>query len=79
MERDLAAPLAVRKRTHLVLYCGEFGVVKHTPDPVRKAWYRDFRSVLSKHGIAWANWDYKGSFALFDQGKATVVVESLLK
>jgi endoglucanase len=79
MERDLAAPLAVRKRTHLALYCGEFGVVKHTPDPVRKAWYRDFRSVLSKHGIAWANWDYKGSFALFDQGKPTVVVEAMLK
>jgi endoglucanase len=80
MERDLAQPLAVQKRTHLPLYCGEFGVHHPAPDPIRLAWYRDFRTVLAKHGIAWANWDYKGSFALFDaKGKATVVVEGLLK
>ena len=79
MERDLAPPMAIRKQTHLPLYCGEFGAINFTPDPLRKAWYRDFRGVLSKHGIAWANWDYKGGFGLFDGGKPTVVVEALLK
>ena len=80
MERDLAAPLAVQKRTRLPLYCGEFGVINHTPDPLRLAWYRDFRGVLARHGIAWANWDYKGGFGLFDaKGNPTAVVEGLLK
>ena len=80
MERDLAAALAVRKRTHLPLYCGEFGCINLCPDPVRKAWYRDFRAVLRKLGIAWANWDYKGGFGLFDaKGKPTVVVDAMLK
>jgi len=80
MERDLAQPLAAQKQMHLPLYCGEFGVHHPAPDGVRIAWYRDFRTVLAKHGIAWANWDYKGSFGLFDaKGKATVVVEGLLK
>jgi endoglucanase len=79
MDRDLAQPLAVQKRMHLALYCGEFGVIHLAPDPIRLAWYRDFRTVLAKHGIAWANWDYKGGFGLFDKGKPTVVVEALLK
>jgi len=35
--------------------------------------------MKTARAIAWANWDYKGSFALFDQGKATVVVEAMLK
>jgi len=80
MERDLAAPLAVRKGLHLGLYCGEFGVIRSAPGAVRTAWLRDFRSVLAKHGIAWANWDYKGLFGLFDEkGRPTAVAEALLK
>jgi hypothetical protein len=36
--------------------------------------------VLARHGIAWANWDYKGAFGLFDaKGNPTAVVEGLLK
>ena len=80
MERNLAQPMAVRKRTGLPIYCGEFGCINTCPDPIRAAWYSDFRSVLDAHGIAWANWDYKGSFGLFDERrKTTVVVEALLK
>ena len=80
MDRDLAQPMAARKRTGLALYCGEFGCIDLCPDPIRKAWYRDFRTVLEAHGIAWANWDYKGEFGLFDsKGNPTVVVEAMLK
>lgn len=65
MEADLMWPLAVAARTGLPLYCGEFGVYQATPEPVRRAWYRDYRAVLEKHHIAWANWDFRGGFALF--------------
>jgi endoglucanase len=27
-------------------------------------WYRDVRTNLEKHDIAWANWDYKGRFGI---------------
>ncbi len=78
MEHDLALPLAVAARTGLALYCGEFGVLNTVPDAIRTAWYRDFRSVLERHGIAWGNWDYKGGFGLFGaDGAPTAVLAAL--
>jgi endoglucanase len=79
MAADLAQPLAAAARTGLPLYCGEFGVYSQAPQPVRFAWYRDAISVFSEHGIAWANWDYKGGFALMDaQGRSTGIAEVML-
>jgi len=49
----------------LPLYCGEFGCYDRTPEPLRVAWFRDIISVFDRFDIAWANWDYKGSFGLF--------------
>jgi len=79
MAADLARPLAAARRTRLPLYCGEFGVIGHTPDPIRRAWYRDFRTVLSDNAIAWANWDYRGGFGLFGaDGEPTAAADALL-
>ena len=40
---------------------------------------RDFRSVMAEHGIGWANWDYKGDFALIDgEGQPTSAWVGLL-
>ena len=78
MVADLAKPLAVAQRTGLPLYCGEFGAYDKTPHAVRLAWYRDIASVLKEYGIAWANWDYKGGFALVKDGKSTGIAEVLL-
>lgn len=65
MVADLAQPLEVSRRTGLPLYCGEFGCFDRTPDALRIAWFRDIVSVFNEFNIAWANWDYKGSFGLF--------------
>jgi len=79
MVADFAQPLAVAKRTGLSLYCGEFGVYSTVPQPVRLAWYRDVIAVFKEYGIAWANWDYKGGFALVDgQGRSTGIAEAML-
>jgi endoglucanase len=75
---DLAKPLAVAARTGLPLYCGEFGVIHLTPQPVRLAWYRDLASVFKDYGIGWANWDYKGGFGLIQDGQSTGIAETLL-
>ena len=79
MEKDMALPLEVARRTGLPLYCGEFGVYHAAPDDIRLRWYRDFVGVLEKHHIAWGNWDYRGGFGLIDaQGRETAVFKGLL-
>ncbi len=78
MQADLMWPLAVAARTGLPLYCGEFGVVSHAPDPIRAAWYHDFKSVLEEHGIGWANWDFRGDFGLFDSHNQPTVAKTSL-
>ena len=79
MIEDLTQPLAVREETRLPLYCGEFGCFNRTPAPLRRAWYRDILSVFRQYDIAWANWDYRGSFGIIDQdGNPTAVADVLL-
>jgi hypothetical protein len=54
-------------------------VIKLAPWPVREAWYRDIVGVFTEHGIGWANWDYKGSFALVEpDGSSSGVAEAML-
>jgi endoglucanase len=79
MVAELAKPLAVRARTGYPLYCGEFGCYYRTPQPLRVAWYRDVMQTLNDHQIAWANWDYKGSFGLFSaNGPDQAVIDVLM-
>ena len=64
MRGAVEAPLAVRRRTGLPLYCGEWGCITRTPRKARLRWYEDVRVVLEENGIAWANWDYRGGFGI---------------
>ena len=76
---DLAQPFAVRERTGLPLYCGEFGCFDRTPDPLRVAWFKDILSIFKEHDIAWANWDYKGAFGVVGHdGKETAIAPVLI-
>lgn len=79
MEGSIAKPLAARAATGLPLYCGEFGCIELCPHEVRSAWYRDIVWVFKEHGIAWANWDYKGGFGIITpSGRDTGIAELLL-
>ena len=79
MIQDLQKPLAVRDRTRLPLYCGEFGVLHTVPMDIRLAWYSDLISVFDELGIAWGNWDYKGGFGIVDQdGRETGIRAGLM-
>jgi len=64
LEDLFAKPRALARRLDLPLYCGEWGAIKSAPRQARMQWYRDMRSNLEKHNIAWANWDYKGGFGI---------------
>lgn len=64
------SPLAMARRTHLPLYCGEWGCLPSVPREDRLRWYTDMRLNLEQSGIAWATWDYKGAFGIVDnEGK----------
>ncbi|XHR28467.1 MAG: glycoside hydrolase family 5 protein [Chthoniobacteraceae bacterium] len=79
MAADLAQPLAVAAKTGLPLYCGEFGVHSTVPLELRKAWYRDWISVLDQNHIGWANWDYRGCFGIVDENRqSTGIAEVML-
>lgn len=79
MIADMAKPLAVAAKTGLPLYCGEFGVYSAAPQHVREAWYRDVISAFNQHGIAWANWDYRGDFGIVDRDRqSTGIAEVML-
>jgi endoglucanase len=64
LEGLLTKPLALARPLDLPLYCGEWGAITRAPREARLRWYGDVRANLEKHGIAWANWDYKGGFGI---------------
>ncbi len=65
IEQELAPAIKRAKELGLQLYCGEFGCMPTAPRQDRLAYYRDLVGVFEKHGMAWANWEYKGDFGLF--------------
>lgn len=67
LEKMMQKPLHLADSLNLPLYCGEFGVIDGSPTDAKMAWYRDMVAIFEKHGIAYANWNYKsGSFGLVD-------------
>ena len=53
-------------RSHRVrVTCNEFGVYRHAAPPDdRIAWLRDVRSLLERHRIGWALWEYNAGFGI---------------
>ena len=50
----------------LQLFCGEFGCLPTVPRAERLAYYRDFVGTMESSGMAWAAWEYKGDFGIFE-------------
>lgn len=59
-------PIVYARKYELPLYCGEFGTLHSVPHEDRLQWYADVRYIFETNNIAWANWDFKGGFAIFD-------------
>jgi aryl-phospho-beta-D-glucosidase BglC (GH1 family) len=48
---------------HAPVYVGEFGVHRPYAEPAMRAqWLRDMRTMLEKHRLGWAMWDYQDNF-----------------
>ncbi len=68
LESMMQKPFHLADSLHLPLYCGEFGVIEKAPTGPKLAWYRDMVAIFEKHGVAYANWNFKaGSFGIVDQ------------
>jgi len=67
LENLIMLPVKYAKERGLQLYCGEWGCLPTVPREMRMLWYSDMRSILEKHDIAWANWDYKGGFGILSE------------
>ena len=59
-------PIEFAKKHKVQLYCGEFGCVPTVYRSDRLQWYKDVREIFEENNIAWANWDYKGAFSIFN-------------
>ncbi len=64
--QEFAPAIARARELGLQLYCGEFGCLPTVPRTDRLAYYRDFIATLEQNGMAWANWEYKGDFGIFE-------------
>jgi len=67
LESLIMLPVKYAREKGLQLYCGEWGCLPTVPREMRMLWYSDVRSIMEKHDIAWAHWDYKGGFGIYDR------------
>jgi endoglucanase len=66
IQDQMDIPVKVGKKMKLTVYCGEWGCTNLVSRRDRLRWYKDMRKVLEKNNIAWAIWDYKGSYGIVD-------------
>jgi endoglucanase len=87
LRQDYEPAIRRARELGLQLYCGEFGCMPTVPRAARLAYYRDIIGVFEAEGIAWANWEYKGDFGVFEwRGKRdlcgaldTKLIEALMQ
>ena len=68
IEGDFMQVIEVAKKYNLKMYCGEYGCINVAPHEDKIRWYKDMYTLFERHGIARANWDYKGNFAIVRRG-----------
>jgi endoglucanase len=54
------------------VHCGECGCWSKTPHKVFLAWFGDVVDILTKGGIGYALWNFRGDFGILDSGRADV-------
>ena len=79
MEGDFMQVIKVANKYNLKIYCGEYGCIDKAPHDDKIRWYKDMYTLFERHGIARANWDYKGGFAIVRRGEPqTEMINAIL-
>jgi len=69
IESNFMQVVEVAKKHNLKIYCGEYGCIYASPAEDKIRWYKDMYTLFERHGIARANWDYKGGFGIVRNGE----------
>jgi aryl-phospho-beta-D-glucosidase BglC (GH1 family) len=54
------------------IHCGECGCWKKTPHAIFLSWFGDVVDILTKSGIGYALWNFRGDFGILDSGRTDV-------
>jgi endoglucanase len=64
---------------HAPVYVGEFGVHRPYADPAMRAqWIRDMRTMMEKHHMGWAMWDYQDNFGAVTKKDGQTIPDPLV-
>ncbi len=64
---------------HAPVYVGEFGVHRPYADPTMRAqWIRDMRTMMEKHHLGWAMWDYQDNFGAVTKKDGQTIPDPLV-
>ncbi len=66
IQQEIQPAIDRAKELGLQLYCGEFGCLPSVERDDRLAYYRDLIDVFQANHIAYANWEYKGDFGIYE-------------
>lgn len=75
----------VRSHPDKILWCGEFGTIRHCKLEYRENWMNDVISLLIEHGIPYCVWNYLSTpndgnrFSLVDDDRREILSPRLLK
>ena len=59
LEKMLSPAIAfAKKHPEKILWCGEFGTIRHAPKESRENYMRDVISILKENGISYCVWNY---------------------
>lgn len=75
----------VREHPDKILWCGEFGTIRHCKLEYRENWMSDVISLLTEHGISYSVWNYLSTpndgnrFSLVDDDTRQILSERMLR
>ena len=85
--RDYLAPAKefIERNPDKILWCGEFGTIRHAPIEWRENWMRDVIKILNEWDIPYCVWNYLSTpndgnrFSLVDDDERKILSENLHK
>lgn len=85
--REIIAPAIEFKKKHpdKILWCGEFGTIRHADMKSRENWMRDVITILKENQIPYSVWNYLSTpndgnrFSLVDDDTRKILSEEMLQ
>ena len=68
-----------------ILWCGEFGTIRHCNIKYRENWMRDMIALLQEHGVPYCAWNYLSTpndgnrFSLVDDDSRQILSQSMAR